>query len=196
MEWQGQRGKVMRKPIVVAVVLVVLLAASAYAQTDFFALVKSGSPQDVQAAISNGADVKARDTTYGWTPLMVAAGFNPNPEVITVLIKAGSDIKAQDPYGRTALMAAAGDQSPEMITVLLNAGSEINAHNSSGVTALMAAAGYNQNFEVITILLKAGADAKAKDLIGQTALDYAQDNVSQAKLKDTDAYQQLLKASQ
>ena len=53
----------MKKRIVVAVVLAVLLAASAaYAQTkDFFELVKTGTPQDVQKAISNGADVNTRE---------------------------------------------------------------------------------------------------------------------------------------
>jgi predicted oxidoreductase len=44
--------------MVVAVVLAVLLAASAYAQTtDFFELVSSGTPQTVQAAIDKGANV-------------------------------------------------------------------------------------------------------------------------------------------
>lgn len=49
------------------------------------------------------------------------------------------------------------------------------------------------NAEVLVlILLKAGADAKAKDSTNKTALDYARAN---AKLKDTDAYRQLEKAS-
>ena len=186
----------MKKRIVIAVVLAVLLAALAYAQTtDFFALVKTGMPQDVQAAIDKGADVNARDTTRDFTPLMYAASFNPNPDVITVLLKAGADIKARSNSGTTALMAAAGDQSPEVITVLLKAGSDINAHNGAGATALMYAAGVNQNPEVIMMLLKAGADAKAKDSIGQTAFDYAQDNANHAQLKDTDALKQLEEAS-
>jgi hypothetical protein len=49
----------MKKRIVV-VVLAVLIAASAYGQTTgLFELVKTGTPQDVQAAISKGADVNA-----------------------------------------------------------------------------------------------------------------------------------------
>jgi len=46
---------------------------------------------------------------------------------------------------------------------------------------------------VITLLLKVGADAKAKDNVEQTVIDYAQGN---EKLKGTDAYRQLEKASQ
>jgi hypothetical protein len=47
-----------KKRIVFAVVLAVLMAASAYAQTkQLFAVVQTGTPQDVKAAIDKGADV-------------------------------------------------------------------------------------------------------------------------------------------
>ena len=39
---------------------------------------------------------------------MWAAEYNQNPEVITTLLKAGADLKAQDKDGGTALMYAAG----------------------------------------------------------------------------------------
>jgi len=64
-----------KKQIVVAVVLSLLLAASAYAQTDFFALVKTGTPQDVQAAIKSGAKVNAPNEN-GDTALMFAVIYN------------------------------------------------------------------------------------------------------------------------
>ncbi|MGA9135771.1 MAG: ankyrin repeat domain-containing protein [Candidatus Sulfotelmatobacter sp.] len=159
--------------ILIAVVLAGLLAASAYAQTtDFFELVKSGTPQDVQAAIDQGADVIAQGK-YGYTPLMLAANNNPNSEVITILLKAGAEINAQDIDGNTALMGAAGNNNPAVITTLLNVGADINVSNKMGMTALMAAAWYNQNPEVIAILLKAGADVNAEDDKGMTALIYA-----------------------
>lgn len=51
----------MKKRIVVAVVLTVLLVASASAQTtDFFDLIKSGTPQNAQTAINNSAAIKAQ----------------------------------------------------------------------------------------------------------------------------------------
>ena len=90
----------MKKRIVVAVVLAVFWAASAYAQaTDFFELVKTGTPQSVEDAINNGASIKAQDV-MGRTPLLVAALDNPNPEVITTLLKAGSDVNAFDGGGQ------------------------------------------------------------------------------------------------
>lgn len=132
----------MRKRIVVAVALTFLFALpSTYAQTtDFFELVKTGTPQSVQAAINNGADLKARDT-FGWTALMYAAWINPNHEVITTLLKAGAEIEARNNDGGTPLMlAAGGNPNPEVITVLLKAGAELNAQSKGGWTALMLAA--------------------------------------------------------
>lgn len=72
--------------------------------TSFFDLVRTGTSQSVQAAISNGADVNARNS-YDRTPLIYAAGEN-GPEVITVLLKAGADLNAKDFWERTALDCA------------------------------------------------------------------------------------------
>src|SRR5271157_2509494 len=96
----------MKRRIVAAVVFVVLRAASAYAQTtDFFVLVQTGTPQQIQAAIDKGANIKAQDSS-GRTPLMVAAQNNQDPEVIATLLRAGSDINARDPNGYTAMTFA------------------------------------------------------------------------------------------
>jgi ankyrin repeat protein len=101
----------------------------------FFDLVRAGTSQSVQAAISNGADVNARNS-YDKTPLMYAAMYNQNPEVITALLAAGADIKVRDKYGRSPLMAAARDnQNPEVITILLKAGADGKAKSSAGKTA-------------------------------------------------------------
>ncbi len=183
----------MKKRVVVAV-LAVLLAASAYAQTtDFFGLVESGTPQSVQDAINKGANVKASDIG-GMTPLMKAAENNKNPEVISILLKSGSDIEARDlrpGIGGTALIwAAAQNENPEVVNLLLKAGANINARTGDGRTALIWAAENNPNPEVIIVLLNAGADVKAKDKSGMTAFDYARYN-----LKGTDALKQLEEAS-
>jgi len=131
----------MEKRFVLAV-LAVLLAASAYSQTtdelikNDYKLVQNGTPQDVQAAISNGADIEARGNE-GLTPLIWAAGSNKNPEVIATLLKAGADIEARDSYyGRTALMfAVIFNDIPEVITTLLAAGADAKVKDSTGKTA-------------------------------------------------------------
>ena len=184
----------MKKLIGVVVVLAVLLAASAYAQaTDFFQLVKTGTAQDIQAAISKGADVNAKNSSER-TPLQFAAEFNPNPEVITTLLTAGANPNAQDNNGASALMYAAGENpNPKVVTTLLKAGADLNTKNHYGMTVPMYAAKVTKNPEVITMLLKAGADAKAKDQDGNTALYYTDINDN---LAGTAALKQLEEASE
>ena len=184
----------MNKRIIVAV-LAILLTASASAQTtNFFDLVKTGSPQAVQAAIANGADVNARDND-GVTALMYAAESNQNPDVVATLLKAGADILAKDSkphWGGTALLwAAVGNKNPKVITVLLKAGADINVRNVDGKTALIWAVMENPNPEVVMTLLNAGADAKVK-YDDYTALDFAQMNRT---LNGTSALKKLEEAS-
>jgi ankyrin repeat protein len=179
-------------------VFMVLCAASAH--VDFFSLVKIGSPQDVQAAIDEGADVNAM-SDYGMTALGLAAQYNQNPEVFTVLIRAGADIEALNAYdGKTALMCAAERNSnPEVIAALLQAGADANARSKEGEpphkpgwTALMCAASQCANPEVITVLLKGGADASIKGFDGKRALDLARNTYF---LRRSKALKQLEEAS-
>jgi ankyrin repeat protein len=159
-----------------------------------YAARNSQNPEVITALLDAGADVNARDPKYGTTPLMFAAAANKNPEMISMLLEAGADLKARSEGGLTVLMWAAGrNPNPEVITTLLKAGAELEARNKFGATALMYAAADNQNPEVISSLLEAGSDAKAKDNTGKAAFDYAQNN---PRLKGTDAYRQLQKASQ
>jgi len=139
---------------------------------DFFELVKTGTLQDIKAAIGKGVDINAWDKD-GRTPLMEAVWHNQNPEVVTTLLRAGAKIEAQSKSGATALLYAAEyNQNPEVITTLLKAGADIKA-NKDGFTTLMGAVDYNLNPEVITALLEAGADVNAQDKDGFTALMYA-----------------------
>ena len=67
---------------------------------------------------------------------MWAAGLNPNPEVITVLLQAGAHINARAAGGMTPLMwAAARNKNPEVIAALLDAGADTKAKDSQGRTA-------------------------------------------------------------
>ncbi len=166
-------GKVTKRMIVLF--LSFLLAASAYAQMeDFSELVKNGSAKSVQAAIGHGADVNAWDKD-DLTPLMEAAGFTENMEVITMLLKAGAHINAQNISGETPLMLAASrNQNPEVIMTLIKSGANIEERNLYGATALMYAAANNTNAAAIGALLAAGADVNAQDEnLGLTPLMYA-----------------------
>ena len=82
-----------------------------------------------------GADLEAR-TEWGYTPLIAAAGNNPNLEVVLALLNAGADLEARDEFrGWTPLMhAARGNTNPEVVLELLNAGADPAATDGDGKT--------------------------------------------------------------
>ena len=71
---------------------------------DLLKLFEKGSVQQVVDAIKGDAK---RYAPSWYAPLMWAAEKNPNPEVITSLIKMGAEINAQDNEGNTPFMYAA-----------------------------------------------------------------------------------------
>jgi ankyrin repeat protein len=158
--------------VIAAMGVFVLFASTARAAMndwDFIKLCKRGSLEEIQAAIKGGANVNAKDSD-GWTVLMAAA-FNANPEMISLLLESGADVNAKDSDGATALMSAADKGNPEVISLLLESGADVNAKHYRGITALMRAANRNKNPEVILILLENGADINAKTTDdGETAL--------------------------
>ena len=125
----------MKKRMAILVVLAILFTASAYSQTkSFLEVVALGGPLEVQAAISKGADVNARDTE-GNTPLMLACNLQFY-EVAAILLKAGADINAKNVYERTALMwAAMYYEIPDKIIALLDAGADAKLKDKMGKMA-------------------------------------------------------------
>jgi ankyrin repeat protein len=143
-----------------------IAAVSAKAQTlddtDILELATSGSLQDIQAAIKQGADVNAMDAG-GETPIMYAVEYNQSPEIVTELLKAGADVNAHDIVGVTPLMyAAAYNHHCEVIKILLAAGADAYAHDDAFLTPLMYALDNNQTAEIITVLQEATKDVRAR----------------------------------
>jgi len=68
---------------------------------------------------------------------MCAAALNPNPEVITELLKAGAKVDDRTEEGTTPLMFAAwNNPNPDIITTLLRARANAKLKSSEGKTAL------------------------------------------------------------
>ena len=177
----------MKKTLIVSLIACIILIGSSLVlgQEDFIELVKTGSLEEVKRAIEAGANVNARDE-IGMTPLMQAAWFNQNPEVIKVLLEAGAEINTRTENGMTPLFWAAWlNENPEVIKVLLEAGTNVDARDKWGSTPLMQAAGWNENPEVIKVLLEAGADGKIWCKNGKTTFDYAKEN---EHLQNTEVY--------
>ncbi|MGA2481200.1 MAG: ankyrin repeat domain-containing protein, partial [Spirochaetia bacterium] len=143
-------------------------------------VLKSGTAQDVQQALQTGRLDARGKSRIGYPWIVWAAMFNPNPEVISLLLKAGADVNVSGGINNsTPLGVAAWNNTPEVVSVLLKAGAHVNATNQFGSTPLMVAAGHNPKArEVIALLLDAGAEVNAKDLSGRTALDYARHDAS------------------
>jgi ankyrin repeat protein len=140
---------------------------------DLFEPAKSGTPQQVLAALKAGGEIEGR--SWGITPLMAAAATNPDPEVVSVLLKAGADVKSIATtgavlYGATPLMHAAAWNTVEIVTALLRAGSDVKAEAELGLNSLWLSAS-NRHPGVVTALVKAGGDVHSRFVrMGQTPL--------------------------
>ena len=118
-----------------SIALVLLFCGMYLFAQSLFDLVKTGTPEQLQAAIKAGANVNDRNI-FGETPLMLAASFNENPDVITTLLNAGARLDDRDKNGWTPLIRAAWfNENPEVITTLLNAGADAKAKSIEGKTA-------------------------------------------------------------
>ena len=112
---------------------------------------------------------------------MWSAAFSEHPEIVRLLLKAGTDVNSQNnPYGLTALMGSSAKGYAEITRILTEAGADVSVQDYQGQTALMYASGAkyswldgNINPEVVRLLLDAGADVNAKNNSGKTALHFA-----------------------
>ena len=78
---------------------------SAMSDNEFLTLCATGTPQQIAAAIKNGANVKAANSK-GHTTLMMAAMHNTHSHVIGLLINSGADVNAKSKTGINALSYA------------------------------------------------------------------------------------------
>ncbi|MBQ9579231.1 MAG: ankyrin repeat domain-containing protein [Ottowia sp.] len=152
----------------------------------FVTLCEEGTPEQVKAALQQGADVNASwifpkhmDDT---SPLTSAIWFGNLP-VVRVLLAAGADVNAQsDSLGTTPLMVAAERGNSDAVHVLLQAGAKVNTKSvEGGETALMKAAASNSP-EVLRALLAAGADKSLKDAQGHDALWHARQRADNGEI--------------
>lgn len=140
------------------------------------AVCSQGTPEQVQTALGCGAraNVARRD---GQTPLLLAAEFNPHPQVVTVLQKAGSNVNERNESAYcngTPLFAAIRNPNPEMLAALIRAGANVHRKDRNGQTPLICAIAETKTPESIRMLLEAGADINVTENIdGMTPLMYA-----------------------
>lgn len=78
----------------------------------------------IENLIKRGANVNYKDD---WSPLMMAARWNKNPNIIDVLINNGANINDKENGGMTAIqLAAYGNENPQVLESLIKHGGKVD----------------------------------------------------------------------
>ena len=137
----------------------------------------------VQKYLAQGADVNYINKVFPDDPALIQAmkhtydedgvKYEPNIEIIKLLIENGADVNNKNFIDSSPLHYAVELKNTEIIKLLIDKGADVNNKNSFGDTPLHRAV-FN-SLENTKILIENGADIKAKDKDGKTPLDIAKD---------------------
>ena len=120
-------------------------------------------PLHALQALVETVSVNKRDMSkHGWTPLIIAVGFNNQP-VVEALVALGADVNLADIYGRTPLWRCAEEGNSQIAEVLIAAGADLNAACRMDGSSPLLLAVYHRNDAVAYALIAAGADVNAPD---------------------------------
>ena len=114
----------------------------------------------------------------GLTPLHLAAAFSPNIEILSVLLRAGSNVNTRTKRGFTALHLAASLNNSEVTKLLIEFGADVSAgalKSDMNVTPLHVAV-TNPDMDVAQSLLDAGAFVDVRANEDRTPLHLASGN--------------------
>jgi len=132
----------------------------------FLEAVKAGDTSAVEAGLTAGIDVEAKDWA-GWSALAWASLLLHN-DIIVTLLDAGADIeylsKGGKNSGRPLMMAAKKYKGISTVKLIVERGADVNGTDQYGRTALMIAARYGRK-EIVNYLLDQGADPNAQSRI-------------------------------
>lgn len=123
---------------------------------------------DVNARLVSGARSGEEDLK-GYTPLILAARYGTDPQIIQKLIEKGADIEAKDAYGMNALMRSAATGKADFVRLLVEKGVIVNTAGHSGQTPLMFAV-LSDDSETVKFLLENKSKVNSADESGNTAL--------------------------
>jgi ankyrin repeat protein len=163
--------------LALAIVFPALLSAAPKAKPKskateaLLAAAAEGDEDAVVAAISQGADVTARDEK-GNTALMLVSQytlFGKEKEIADGLLKAKGQLDAKNDDGQTALMLAVKYDRWSMVKELISRGAKVDLKDSDGWTALMYAA-INGSSMSTDSLLEAEASLDETSKAGASAL--------------------------
>lgn len=122
--------------------------------TALFQAIRSGSAEQLQQQISNGADVN--DSINSYSALM-AATLNGSLEQMKILIAHGAQVNYESSDGTTALWLAVPDW--DKTKLLLDKGADVN-HTIQGYGILVKLAAMPGTIKLFHLLIANGADLK------------------------------------
>jgi ankyrin repeat protein len=82
--------------------------------------------QKTRRFLEHGANVNARSSNLGRTPLLIAAGWPGSVDVLTLLLEHGADLQAKDTAGFSALAIAMAFADLEVVRFLITRGLDPN----------------------------------------------------------------------
>jgi ankyrin repeat protein len=140
--------------------------------------VNSEMPRMVRFLIENKADVNARETEGGYTPLHLVCRKNFNMaknrlEIAVILIAAGADVNAVDDSGTTSLHMAVTGGLEELARLLIEYGADVNARTGYHELTPLHQASSGGHLAIIKLLLEKGADVNSASAAGWTPLHAA-----------------------
>ncbi len=153
--------------------LVSLLVASPVLAGKLHKAAEKGNLAKVERLIAKGADVNAKDTKFGATPLLYAAE-NGHTAIAELLIANGANVNAKLKSGHTPLHPAATLGYKAIAELLIAKGADVNAKGGPDRTPLHGAALTGQ-LAIAELLIAKGADVNAKEKDGTTPLRLATD---------------------
>lgn len=133
---------------------------------------RGGRLETCEYLLAKGADLRARDS-YGSTPLVITDSV----PVLDLLLKAGSDINAQNKDGFTALHWATfrlvyPDNDTALALALIERGAQVDLKNKDGVRPLHYAVMGGRS-DVVKALIAHGAQVNAPAGTGETPISVA-----------------------
>ncbi|KAH6970387.1 hypothetical protein BKA56DRAFT_558737 [Ilyonectria sp. MPI-CAGE-AT-0026] len=137
----------------------------------------------VKLLLEQGADIEAKHTGYGRTPLSWAAERG-HEAVVRVLLEQGADVEAKDTgYGRTPLSWAAERGHKAVVRLLLKQGANVEAKDTGYGRTPLSWAAERGHEAVVRLLLKQGANIEVEDDGGRAPLSRAAEKGHEAVVR-------------
>jgi hypothetical protein len=152
--------------ILLAVLVLCEVKATASDEEDFFSAAMNGDVAGIKRLLKKGVDINTFQDQR-MTALLLAIS-NGKIHVAEFLIEAGADVNLKDNRGCTALGFASATGQTQVVKMLIDAGADVNAQDDQGRTALMLASAAG-SIEIVRLLIDAGANIRTRDNMGRDA---------------------------